>query len=121
MNETQDTNIVPPRVATSEPDMLEAYHNLVGMITALEQIDNLHIDRMPGILLAKEAIKAEVAKDRGHFFAHLSRFVAQAGLGNEYVAAGYTFDRRANEIVVEVKSLIEIDEEMEAARERAQK
>ena len=34
MNETQDTNIVPPRVATSEPDMLEAYHNLVGMITA---------------------------------------------------------------------------------------
>ena len=118
MPEEQSTipGVVPPRVATNDPEMLEAYHNLSGMIGAAEIIDNLHLPTMPGVMLAKEAVRAEVHKERARFWSHLARFVARAKVGNEYVAAGYRFDRCANEIVVELKSLVEIDEEMERAR-----
>ena len=116
MPEEQSTSVVPPRVATNDPEMLEAYHNLSGMIGAAEIIDNLHLPTMPGVKLAKEAVRAEIHKERGRFFSHLARFVAKAKVGNEYVAAGYRFDRNTNEIVVELKSLVEIDVEMEQAR-----
>lgn len=118
MPEEQSTipGVVPPRVATNDPEMLEAYHNLSGMIAAAETIDNLHLSTMPGVMLAKEAVRAEIHKERGRFFSHLARFVARAKFGNEYVAAGYRFDRHTNEIVVELKSLVEIDVEMEQAR-----
>ena len=117
MPEEQSTipGVVPPRVATNDPEMLEAYHNLSGMITAAETIDNLHLPTMPGVMLAKEAVRAEIHKERGRFFSHLARFVAKAKVGNEYVAAGYRFDRHTNEIVVELKSLVEIDEELAKA------
>lgn len=118
MPEEQSTipGVVPPRVATNDPEMLEAYHLLGGMITASDTIDNLHMPTMPGVKLAEEAVRAEIYKERGRFFSHLARFVAKAGVGNEYVAAGYRFDRHTNEIVVELKSLVEIDAEMAQAR-----
>ena len=118
MPEEQST----PRVATNDSEMLEAYHVLSGMMEAAQTINNLNLPTMPGVALASSAVRADIMKERGRFFAHLARFVAKAGVGNEFIPAGYRFDRRTNEIVVELKSLVEIDSEMaQAAAERAKK
>ena len=110
-----DQSTTPPRVGIKDPEIIESYHRCIGMADALSVVNDLHIN-MPGIVLATEAIKGEIASERARLYAHCTRFVARAGHGNEYVAAGFKYDREAEELVVELKSLAEIDVEMEQAR-----
>lgn len=118
MPEEQSTipGVVPPRVGIKDPEILEAYHRCIGMADALAVVNDLRLNAMPGIVLATEAIKSEIAHERSRLYAHSTRFVARAGHGNEYIPAGFKYDREAEELVVELKSLVEIDAEMERAR-----
>jgi len=55
--------VVPPRVGVKDPEIIEAYHRCIGMADALYVVNDLHIN-MPGIVLATEAIKSEIASER---------------------------------------------------------
>lgn len=109
--------VVPPRVATNDPDILEAYHRLCGITDAKQTVDGIFNQmKMPGLRLASDALASEIHEDRLRLFIHGQRLVAKAGIAGQFVMTGFRFERAANELVVDIRSLVEIDEELATAK-----
>jgi hypothetical protein len=109
--------VVPPRVATSDPDILAMYHTLLGYAEARDTVDAINAQmKMPGLRLASDAIGQKIADERLRLFFNGHRLIAKAGVAGTHVMTGFRFERASGELVIDLKTLADIDEENAAAK-----